>query len=900
MSWIRDPRPGIAWRTKRLRNNAKRRIKRERQHLPEPLSGMSYRDRGTRFRVKWSRYWYDHPVDDRLVVYESFGGNGALCSPRAIFDELLKTPDMSQLRHVWCFNNLTVKRQFDKQYATHPRVRSVLTGTIEYYRVLSTAKYLVNNQTFPPSFVKREEQVYLNTWHGPPLKTMGYNSPEGPYPIRNTVRNFLTADYLLSANPYMTEALYAQGYRLRGIYRGTVIEEGYPRIDAQFLDEAARAGVRTELRSHGLAPDGTKLVLYTPTWRGRSFFDPIVDVGTLRADIETLAEELGPEYTVLLKVHQQIYKRVVAHDELAHRLVPNTLPTNRLLACVDVLVTDYSSVFFDFLASGRPVLFYIPDARTYERDRGILFERSELPGPTYEAPTALAAGIRAIKTGAADDPLETHGDRYHAAAAKYCPAEDGRATSRIIDVVFRGNRAGYRMHSGLLDNRTSILIWAGHARTSGVITSLFSLLQNIDPARHDVTLLTHPPRNGIEKDLQTRIPNSVRHIIRTGTFPATARRLEIHNRFMDNGLDTAGNFPSDTSRMLAAEWRHCVGLSKFDHAIEFSGYTPFWAAVILQGKADTRSIWMHNDLLAESQRGTNDKRFKHEGLPATFTLYRWFDNLVSVSETLARINADSLRHLAAPEKFRFARNTIDADRIRSMAGGDATARGASDAPPITVANVSLAQVARQFVNSYPLDLVADEVERQTHLARLMPDRHTVTTFVTVGRLSPEKNHARLLRAFARVHAEDPTTRLLILGDGPLMSDLESLTGRLGISDAVRLAGHQTNPYALMAEADCFVLSSDYEGQPMVILEALALGLPVVTVEFASAASALPNGDGLVVPQSVDDLAAGMRTFLRGEVSAGNFDVTEYNSTAVDEFVGAIHGAGSRAAPTTAG
>ncbi|MDQ1607882.1 MAG: CDP-glycerol glycerophosphotransferase, partial [Microbacteriaceae bacterium] len=100
-------------------------------------------------------------------------------------------------------------------------------------------------------------------------------------------------------------------------------------------------------------------------------------------------------------------------------------------------------------------------------------------------------------------------------------------------------------------------------------------------------------------------------------------------------------------------------------------------------------------------------------------------------------------------------------------------------------------------------------------------------------------------------------------------------------------GQQRNPHAIMAAADCFVLSSDYEGQPMVILEALVLGLPIVTVEFASAKNALPAGFGSVVPQTDDGLAEGLAAFLRGEVPTGAFDHVAYNRKAVEEFYQAI-------------
>jgi CDP-glycerol glycerophosphotransferase (TagB/SpsB family) len=867
-------------------------VKRLQKWLPPNVGGSVGMDEQTRFRVAWGSHWYDRTVDERLVVYESFAGNGALCNPRAIFEELLAAPDMAHLRHVWCFADLTVKREFDERFARNWRVRSVLIGTVDYYKLLATAKYLVNNATFPANFTKRAQQIYLNTWHGTPLKSMGYDSPVGPFGVRNTVRNFLAADYLLSPNEHTTQIVYAQGYRLRGIYRGTVIEEGYPRIDHQFLDESNRDEVREKLKASGVELRGEKVVLFAPTWRGSEFADPVFDADSLQADVEALADQLGAEYSVLLKVHQQIFTPVSKHEMLRRRLVPNSIPTNRLLGCVDVLVTDYSSIFFDFLATGRPVLFYIPDAAGYERERGVLIDLSELPGPTYTELDAVAKGIKAISSGSEQDPEVSHGQKYHEAVEVYCPKEDGYATRRVIDIVFRARTEGYRLRRGLPDNRTSILISAGYSRANGINTSLLSLLKNLDPSRYDVTLLVQPATDERGREVQARIPSTVRQLVRTGTFPVTARRLERHNRFLETGLRADGAFPGDEHRVLAAEWRHSFGLSKFDHAIDFSGYAPFWPSVLLQGEAGTRSIWLHNDMASDAQREVGGKRLLQKGLEATFTLYHKFDHVVSVSPALTQINVESLKDLAPPDKFCSAHNTIDVERILSLGCGSSAA-STPEAPTVRIAGVPLSTAAEQFVRSYPLDQVSGEIDRQVHLARLMPERHYTTTFVTAGRLSPEKNHARLIRAFARVHVERPDSRLLILGDGPLMGDLDSLVDRLDLGRAVRLAGYQPNPYALMAESDCFVLSSNYEGQPMVLLEALTLGLPVVAVEFGSAESALPSGGGIVVPQSDEELAGGMCAFLRGEVTARDFHAERYNASAVEEFLTAI-GAGSQA------
>ncbi|WP_169721429.1 glycosyltransferase [Brevibacterium album] len=189
--------------------------------------------------------------------------------------------------------------------------------------------------------------------------------------------------------------------------------------------------------------------------------------------------------------------------------------------------------------------------------------------------------------------------------------------------------------------------------------------------------------------------------------------------------------------------------------------------------------------------------------------------------------------------------------------------------------------------AFSFEAVLAEVQRQASAADLVRSGEKV--FVTVGRLSPEKNHERLLRAFAQVHAEAQDTRLVIIGGGPLGTELAALAGSLGIARAVTFTGVLSNPYGVMAESDCFVMSSDYEGQPIVILEARVLGLPVLTTRFGSAESAMEGSDGLIVERSVDALAEGMRAYLRGETGARRLDPAQYNAEVVEEFRRAVLG-----------
>jgi len=160
------------------------------------------------------------------------------------------------------------------------------------------------------------------------------------------------------------------------------------------------------------------------------------------------------------------------------------------------------------------------------------------------------------------------------------------------------------------------------------------------------------------------------------------------------------------------------------------------------------------------------------------------------------------------------------------------------------------------------------------------------------------NDRRLLDAFAEVHRAHPATQLVIAGSGPLLGALELQAEALRISDAVIFTGHQSNPHAIMAASDCFVLSSNYEGQPMVLLEALMVGLPIVTVEFGAVADAVPEGSALIVSQDVRGLVEGMNAFLDGQVTARPFDPEAYNREAITEFSRAIGATPSTAIRTS--
>lgn len=793
---------------------------------------------------EWRAHLRRVPLDPDLVVYEAFAGSGMLCNPEALFRAILADPEQERRRHVWVLREPKEHPELLAEFRDDPRVRFVKRGAIGYHHALATAGLLFNNATFPTSFNKRPGQTYVNTWHGTPLKRMGYDETQGGLGAYNVLRNFMMADFLLSTSPYMSQVMYEGAYRLRNIAPGLLVEEGYPRTDVQF-ESANRAAAIARLRQAGAqVATGDVVVLYAPTWRGESFHTARNDAAGLAAAVEDLQSRLPANHRVLLKVHQQVAEPATREPRLTARLVSNEIPTNLALAAADVLVTDYSSVFFDFLSTGRPILFYAPDLDDYASYRGWYVPPDELPGPMVHSVADLADLVLAAGTGSPHDPLVTHAARREAAQRRFAPYDDGASTQRVLDVVLHGRIQQHRVRPTCRDGRPTMLIYLGGMKSNGITTAGLNLLRNLDHSHLDVSVIHNQSTDPDRLSNFGHVDPRVRQFVRAGGFNAGKRNLLRKRRLLRGRageLSVRGQEAMDA--LLRDDWRRTLGVASFDHIIDYSGYSPLWSFMLSVAPAGTRSIWLHNDLAADQNREVGGRKPHARNLAGVFTSYHRFDHLVSVSAALRDINAEKLSRWGRPEQFTWARNTIDAGRL---------IREAAQEPP----------------------------------AGVVPETDGVV-FVTVGRLSPEKNHRRLVEAFAIAHTRHPDARLVIVGDGPLRGEIEALVDQLALTDEVTLTGLQPNPWAIMSRCDGFVLSSDYEGQPMVILEARVLGLPVVSTEFGSVRGSLPEGVGCIVARDAAALADGMLAVIQNKVPNPAFDAAGYNRDSVAEFVRAV-------------
>ena len=615
-------------------------------------------------RLEVYAFWRSRPVDPNQVLYESFGGNGALCNPEAIFRGLRADPDFAHLTHVWVLSNTHDNAAFVAEFAGERNVRFVRPATSGYYRALATSGYLINNATFPTEFSKRAGQTYLNTWHGTPLKRMGYDIGDAAWRVANVIRNFLAADFLLTTGPYMTERLYEQAHLLHNIYRGRVIDEGYPRIDHQFADADQVHATRARLEDAGLHLGERKVVLYAPTWKGKSFNDPHDDAKLLLARVTELEERLDPSrFVVLLKTHQIVHKYAAGRPEFAGRLVPNEIPANSVLAATDILVTDYSSIFFDFLATGRPIAFLTPDIDDYAGYRGLYIEPGDWPGPVTTTVEELANALNAIITSGVPEDVAR---RYDAMRQQVVAKEDGHATARVIDIVFRGRPDGYSVEPIKRDERQTVLLHVGGMQPGAITNAAIKLLNGIDHARFDVSVVFPYTRRRAVLKQQARIHPAVRQFARVGSFNGSQLAQLAHRR-SDRAARTS-RASARRRRLWDDEWSRCFGMSTFDIVVDFNGQGRLWSRLMLHAPGARRLIWLHGDPAAARSRAlASGNRRRARELSAVFATYRHYDALVSPTPELNEVNARQLAEYAKPSAFVSA-SEVDVFATSSLPG----------------------------------------------------------------------------------------------------------------------------------------------------------------------------------------------------------------------------------------
>lgn len=375
-------------------------------------------------------------VDESLVYFQTFSGRGYSDSPKAIYNYMLGAEEYKDYRFVWSF------REPEKYIKEFPELSDARTQVVKYRtrednKALRIAKYWISNYRMLDHQYPRKEQVYLQCWHGTPLKRLGYdltasdNSMNSIEEIREKYRTDARKfKYLLSPSAFCTEKFASAWNLLKTGQTDKIIEVGYPRNDRLIN---VTEGERTELRER-LSVADRKVILYAPTWRDNQHTSGEGYTYKTEVDFDKLRDALGDEYVILFRAH---YLVANSFDFERYggfiRDVSHYSDINDLYIASDILVTDYSSVFFDYANLLKPVIFYMYDLTDYASElRGFYIPLEELPGPIVQDEESL---IAEIKNNDGRMPDAAYVD-FH---KKYNPLDDGHASERVVELLMLKN-----------------------------------------------------------------------------------------------------------------------------------------------------------------------------------------------------------------------------------------------------------------------------------------------------------------------------------------------------------------------------------------------------------------------------------------------------------------------------
>lgn len=499
------------------------------------------------------------PIRNHHIFYEAFSGLGILDNPRAIFMQLLADPSFEYFTHIWSVSDMDMAKDNLKEFEDLPNVKFVQRESEDYYRYLASSKYLVSNSTFGYFFAKRPEQIYINTWHGVPTKFMGYeHTAQRVENARGPARNFLAADYLISANEFMTEIMYRRAYKMDGLYRGKVLEVGYPRSD--LLINADTEKVYQKLRAAGLQTD-KKIILYAPTWKGQLYNQLEYDVNEFKETVKKFSDNIDKsEYRIYLRVHYFLYKILAIDPELKEILVPFTIDTNELLSVVDILISDYSSIVFDFLITKRPMIFYMPDLKDYEAGRGLYVPVDTLPGLVSSSLEEVASSLDAICKNQ-EEYLEFYQPMWEEMTNWCIYNDDGMSTKRLINIVFKDYTylpsKTHDIIDGFGNKKRKILICVNSRQKDESFWDTFKVgLERYNYNTTDVTVLVTALKDDTQKEYFNTLPKDVRVLV-WYALPFVAKQ---------------------TKRFYDYEAVRALGNARFDEVRVEGDITEYWAA----------------------------------------------------------------------------------------------------------------------------------------------------------------------------------------------------------------------------------------------------------------------------------------------------------------------------------
>ncbi len=785
------------------------------------------KDQFWRAKQNYVKYYEELPIDEKAILLESEHGKKVNGNNFYLVRYLATSEDYRDYK-IYVSSMGRNMKTFQAFFAEHgiENVSIVMLASDEYFRLLASAKYLINDTSFGPYFLKKEGQVYLNTWHGTPLKTLGKSDISEYLWLGNIQKNFIKSDYLLYPNEYMRDIM-IRDYMLENVAGGKVVLSGYPRNEI-FYDLESRERVRRQEEF-----EGKRIYVYMPTYRG--------GVGKGKTSKSTayltyylyeLEKSLGDDEILYVNLHPLAKDGINFKDFKKIKTFPKNYEVYEFLNAADVLITDYSSVFFDFAVTGKKIVLFTYDEEEYLATRGMYMDIGTLPFPHVYDVSSLLSEMRCEKAYDDSEFLST-----------FCPYECHDASKKLCDSVILG-KEDVKLEPIPDNKKENVLIYTGNLSGNGITVSLKSLLDVIDTEKRNYILTFKAEAISKYRKTLKEFPEGINYIASNGDFNVTVKD-RILRRFFKKGYMSASRYMKKCGRRVALAFEQHYGDARIDSVIQFNGYE---SETILEFSTfpGKKTIFVHNNMIEEIRAKGNQRR------DVLKYAYNHYDNVAAVTEDMI----ESIRIISGrDDNIKVVKNTINYKKIIEKSLLD------FDEKPYSKCSVS----DEEFLSAVNSD---------------------AKKFINIGRFDPQKAQDRLIRAFAKIHSQDENSYLFIVGGYSLVGTYEKLTeliAELKLEGKVILVMSMPNPYNLLAKCDYFVLSSLHEGFGLVIAESDILGKPVISTDIEGPRTFMKNNGGTLVENSENGIYEGLQMLRENKVPLMNIDYEKYNDEVRAQF-----------------
>lgn len=491
--------------------------------------------------------YYNSQIDERIVYLESRNGSDFAGNIFRIAEEI-STGKYGDLKiYVFADEDAKAKiRALEKNYRLN--IQEIITDDAQATRILHKAKYIFTDSGIRNRYVKKEGQIFVNTWHGTPLKLMGMDNPSEPPAIGIIQRTFLFSDYLIYPNDYM-EDIMLRSYMMDRIYPGVILHEGYPR-NSVFLDDARRDEFKEML-----ALKGMEIFVYMPTFKGpvNDRFDEKqkTDVNEFLKEIDL---NLKDNQVLFVKFHPYNHSQIDFSVFSHIRSFPEGYETYDVLNMADALITDYSSVFFDFANTRRKIILFNYDEAEYLSYRGLYIPLENLPFPKVQNVSDLMGELNSDKGYDDGDFVD-----------EFCRYDSQDSAERICRTVINGEKPS---NCRIIENdKKNVLIYVGSMSDNASFNHLMRIIDD-DMDDYNIFLAFKAwDRNIKENHLEIfkQIPDEVQFLpLAYSVFPTVSEKLDL-NKFVEKN----DKIPESLKGLFERSFKRQYGDFKFDKVIDF-------------------------------------------------------------------------------------------------------------------------------------------------------------------------------------------------------------------------------------------------------------------------------------------------------------------------------------------